>query len=234
MNVTFVELSNSQEDLLSLGEFYNQVYTTNFIDPDERVSLDDIEGFLKKKSDGWYKQNNYHVIIAKHEEKIIAGSISDYFADCSAAAIEFITVSQEYRGNKVGRLLLEKTIEVLNEDGELDLVVAEIENPEIYKGASVIPPLDRALIWKKYGFSRVDFNYIQPRLSENQQPISFLWLIAKQKKSETKITSSLLLEVLRCYFELAMGIEDAKLTEEYISVEKQLAGKEFVGLVDII
>lgn len=231
-NIEFIEITNSAEHLLILDEFYEQVYIKNFIDPDELVSVSEIKDFLARKSEGWYGENNYHVLVAKQGSEIIGGSISDYFSDCKSAAIEFITVSEQHRGKKIGRLLLDKTISVLESDGELNLVVAEIENPEVYDRASVISPVDRAVIWKRYGFFRIDFDYIQPRLSDSQSPASFLWLIARSP--DRRIKSSLVLDVLKSYFELAMGIEDAESTTEYIFAKNQFSSREYVELLEII
>ncbi|MEQ1638436.1 MAG: hypothetical protein ABL903_17325 [Methylococcales bacterium] len=73
----FLELSSLASDLSILSHFYTTIYELEFPDPDERESLENMSNYLRLKTEGWYRKNNYHILVVIQDEQLVAGSITD-------------------------------------------------------------------------------------------------------------------------------------------------------------
>ena len=176
-----------QSDLDLLRAFYDECFEPEFPDEDERETYEQIESYLRLKEFGWYENNNYHVIVMLDEdEKPIGGSISDYFNKPNAGVIEYIVIKPEYRRKGCGRRLLELTERALHDDADrsqkrpLDWIAAEVDDPFATKRPlHAIDPFEVARIWHKWGYRLLDFQYVQPSLDEDKNPVETLLLTAK-------------------------------------------------------
>ena len=100
--IEFRELSNRDEDFAILERFYRDLYVSEFPDPDERESLANMKEYLRLKAQGWYRDNNYHLLIALDAGRPCGAAISDYLAEANAGAIEFLVVDPLQRGSGLG------------------------------------------------------------------------------------------------------------------------------------
>lgn len=222
--ISHIELTNSKQDRELLRDFYQELYVIEFPDPDERESLENMERYLELKTQGWYGKNNYHITIGIQDGKPIAGVIADYLAEANSGVIEFLVVAPEFRHRKIGKAILEITESLLLADAKqhlgrnLDCIVAEMNDP--FKTTSVrdnVDPAKRTLIWKQWGYDGLDFPYIQPALSNSQQPASNLLLIAKifRETWSQSIPSVIVKAIVHEYLRWAMRIETPKACAEY-------------------
>lgn len=184
--ITFQELTDSSADIQRLTEFYDSIYVAEFPDPDERESLSNMIEYLKRRAQGWYGPNNYHILLAHENGRPIGGSITDYLAEPNVGVIEFLVVAASARQSGVGRRLLTKTEQLLDADadrftgGPLAAVLAEINDP--LAPAHVqdnLDPTTRTLIWDRWGYAGLDFPYVQPALSAEQRSVHNLMLIVR-------------------------------------------------------
>jgi hypothetical protein len=224
MTSSILELSSATDFQGLLDRFYHSIYVFEFPDSDERESLDNMKEYLRLKADGWYGKNNYHILIADGPEGPCAGSISDFLAGPNAGVIEFLVVGKNNRGRGTGKRLLDRTEQQFVEDAAMALgqrlgcVVAEMNDP-FKPGATAdnLDPFLRAAIWHKWGYSRLDFPYVQPALSEEQSPVGHLMLIAKAFRPEWKkaFPAQIVKSIVHEYIRWAMRIDRPFTSPEY-------------------
>lgn len=241
-DVAFRELTASDEDRVLVRRFYDEVYTAEFPDPDERESLANIERYLELKQAGWYGDNAYHVVVVECGEGIAGGAIADYLADPNAGAIEFLVVSPAWRGHGLGRRLLDHTEASIAADArragrpQADWIVAEINDPfRIDLAADNLDPFVRARIWGEWGYRKLDFPYVQPALSEDQQPVHHLLLAVKPLTGDyqDRLPSAGVLDTLREYMRWAMRIPEPKVNPEYGAMAAHLATRPHVPSIPL-
>src|SRR5688572_18112479 len=100
-------ISAISSDISLLREFYGSIYVQEFPDADERESLGNMENYLGLKEAGWYRTNNYHILLIKDDDDRIAGGVvADYFERSNIGIIEFMVVDPALRGHGLGKRLL--------------------------------------------------------------------------------------------------------------------------------
>lgn len=172
---------DDKSSMTLLGEYYISIYLDAFPDVNQRESLDNIIDYLTKKSTGWYKKNNYHVVLIAKGGKTIGGIICDYFARSNCGVIEYIAVQEEHQSGGVGTRLYQRALELMRMDAknngrnDIDYVLCEIERPGI-KGK--IEEDKQIWFWEKMGYRKLKFDYIQPALDSCKTGVFTLDLVA--------------------------------------------------------
>ena len=71
------ELDASPEGQAALQRFYHGLYVDEFPDPDERESLANMARYVELKAQGWYRRNNYHVLVIERGGRPVGGAVFD-------------------------------------------------------------------------------------------------------------------------------------------------------------
>lgn len=236
------ELTASIEDRALLGRFYAELYIPEFPDPDERESLTNMERYLELKAVGWYGRNNYHIGLVLQGEAPVAGVILDYLAEANAGVIEFLVVAASQRNQGLGTRVLNWAEQTLEADARqaactaLDWVLAEINDPFRPGGVDDnVDPFTRTAIWSNWGFTRLDFPYIQPALSVDQKPVYNLLLAAKILRPDyhEAVPASIVETVVHEYLRWAMRIEDPQSCGEFRTMQHYLRARSMVGTIPL-
>jgi GNAT superfamily N-acetyltransferase len=237
MNLVLSEISNRPEDIERLTHFYNEVYVPGFPDPDERESLCNMKKYLKLREEDWYGSNNYHIILGFDGDRAVAGSVSDYLATPNCGVIEFLLVDRSAQGTGNGRKVHDATLKALDADARrngrdaIDGIVIELNDPfRVASQDDNFDPFERALIWDRWGYGRLCFPYVQPALSDKQEPVICLLLAMKPvaPNFRHKIPPSLVSDVLREYMRWAMRIEKPEVNRNFIEMSQFLSGLSMV------
>ena len=238
------ELSAVPDDIALLQRFYRDVYLPEFPDPDERESLANMIHYLELKGQGWYGANNYHIVLMLECDRPVAGTVCDYLASADSGVIEFLAVAPDRRRHGLGKRLLHWIESTLLADAgsrttrALSCIVAEMHDPRLPDAHHAsLDPLARARIWSKWGYRKLDFDYVQPPLSATQQAARHLMLLAKIPNGVDQhdaVSAQQLCAVLREYLIWAMRIEDPEQTIEYQEMEAQLEGRSSVDLIPLV
>lgn len=202
------------DDMLLLRRFHDEVYVPGFPDPDERADLETIEHNLLLREQGWYGDNNFHVLICTAGDDVPGGAIADYLALPNAGVIEYLVIAPGLRSQGLGSRLLAETERALAADAaaagaQLRCVYAEVEDPRRAEPvAGSFDPAVRARIWRRWGYQACAFPYVQPALSAVQQPVETLLLAAKPMQAEAlrALPGTHLSEVVLEYLRWAMHI----------------------------
>lgn len=245
-SLNFIEVSyENPESIKLLCEFYAEIYLNVFPDPNERESLDNMLDYLKKKQLGWYAENNYHILLLANKEtnEIIGGSILDYLKKPNCGVIEFITVRKEYRGKGYGETIYKETLEVLRKDAaktknkSLDWVICEVNNPkETDMRLESMDPNVRLQFWEKLNFRILNFQYFQPALSEDKEPVRNLLLLSNILNPDwenSKVPSKILAEAICEYARLAMRIPEPHSNHIITQMLHELNREENVNIIPI-
>jgi len=232
MNIVFRDISDEPEELERLSRFYDELYVAGFPDPDERESLANMKRYLKLRREGWYGRNNYHIILALDGDHTVGASVSDYLATPNCGVIEFLLVAKALWGAGIGKRLHEATIAAFHEDarrvgyGGADAVVIELNDPfRVAPQNDNFDPFERAMIWDRWGYGRLCFPYVQPALSEDQEPVACLLLGMKPISAHLKnqVPSSTVCDVLTGYMRWAMRIDEPELDQTFVAMRDFLS-----------
>ncbi|VVJ17429.1 Uncharacterised protein [Amycolatopsis camponoti] len=236
--IRFHDLTATDADIALLTVFYQDHYAAEFPDPDERESLANMIEYLRLREQGWYGHNNYHIILASMNGVTVGCSVVDYFAGPNAGMIEFLMVVPAFRNAGVGRAILAETERVLESDATagagapLAHVFAEINDPFLPTGApDNLDPADRALVWDRWGFRGLDLPYVQPALSEAQEPVTNLLLICKTFGEPC--TPRTVRSAVADYVRWAMRVEDPERCPEFQALAAHLATLGSVGMFSL-
>jgi GNAT superfamily N-acetyltransferase len=240
--LSFRELTTSEEDRGILRRFYEETYRPAFPQPDEQEAVERLEGYLAFKARGGYGPNNYHILVALHRDRPVAGVIMDYLAEANAGIVEFIVTTPGWRRYRLGSRMLRWAERAAAADARrslgrgLDLMLAELEDPFKFADDHAHPdPFDRLGIWDGWGFRKLDFPYVQPALSRAQRPVTHLLLAAKPINPALRehVPSRVVERAVHEYIRWAMMPLRPARSPEYKRMRRYLARRRAVPLLSL-
>jgi GNAT superfamily N-acetyltransferase len=239
MRLVFKDISDAPDDLERLAEFYCGLYEAGFPDANERESLANMQRYLRLKRECWYGPNNYHIILALDGDRTVAASVSDYLAKPNCGIIEFLLVDESVRGTGIGKRIHAETVRTLDTDARriarngLDGVVIELNDPfRVAPQDDNYDPFERAMIWDSWGYGRLCFPYVQPALSEGQEPVDCLLLAIKPISPglQGQVPAATVGDVLAGYLRWAMRIDEPELDPNFAAMKDYLSNVPMVPI----
>ena len=226
------------EDRVAMADFsvfYAGMYTKAFPDDNERESLVNFIAYLKRSvtTPDW----TYHILLAKDDQGVvIGGAIFNYFAKSNAVVVEFIVVDEQQRSKHLGSRLFDQILEVGDKDARahgkkgLEYAFCEVESPEAAKNG-----VGHLHFWDTNWMKRLNFEYVQPALSSDQEPVTGLWFVCRSrtKKDIVSLPSSLVKSVVYDYVNYSMSVEDPMKNKDYAAMDAQLSAVKDVALLPI-
>jgi GNAT superfamily N-acetyltransferase len=236
------EITTSPDDIVLFRQFYNAVYIPEFPDSNEQESSENMEHYLQLKSEGWYKNNNYHILLYLDNNIPVAGAIIDYLSEPNSGVIEFLVVKESYRGSGLGTQLLKWIEDTIDTDSRRvghpywDYIFVEVNDPfKTYMKPDSMDPFERVLIWDHWGYKLATMPYIQPSLSADKEPVDDLLFACKSRhiKNVNMISSSVLNQTIYNYIVWAMRIGDPDSNSEYAKMSQFLEKQKTVNLTSL-
>lgn len=243
MTMELFDLTDSPADLARFDRFFHELYVSGFPDPDERESPENMIEYLRLRAAGWYGANNYHILLLTEDDRPVAAAVSDYLAIPNTGVIEFLIVADDCRGKGYGRKLFDATEKLLQEDASrnkqpaLAAIVIELNDPfRVAPPNDNHDPFERTRIWAKWGFGRLNFPYVQPALSEDQEPVRCLILGAKPLVPELQsaLPAAMVRQILIGYLKWAMRIADPEADATFQLMAAYLDGLDRVPLTSLL
>jgi len=190
----YVNLRESYSEAL-LSRFYNDLMKKNFPIEDE---LEPLETWISKIDPAQASKlhaNDYifNVLlaldptnkIAGTDDEVIAGGIVfEYYKQSNCALITYFVVETEYRRGGLVKLLIQRALPILNQaslknvNKSCDLILAETNATGVEDG--VMESTVRHKIMQRLGFMELKFEYTQPPLDEEMDPVFDLLLICHE------------------------------------------------------
>ncbi len=236
--ISFMEVSLSDKASFSaFSQFYSDVYLECFPNADERETYDSLIQYLRNAmTDIRYR---YHIVLVENRGRIIGGGIFDYFKASNCGMLEYVAIQPEFQSSGVGTQLYRHILSVLEEDAfrnqhKLACVFCEVESSD-YLGATGNSSKVKCIpFWRKQGFSKLDFHYIQPALSANQKSVEILNLIACNLTGKNSfLPKELVLLVIKEYMLYCMRIDHPEAHPVYREMAKSLEGQEEIRLLPL-
>lgn len=237
-----VDLHNKSH-LSDLAQFYTNVYIECFPNANERETFDSLLEYLALNEK--CAEYDYHILLLKDNNgEIVGGAIFDYFKNVNSAVIEFIAVKNDLQSKGLGSMLFHKVQNILSGDANrykkeyVDNVFCEIDAPvpdESGKTKEAKPHVGKYLyFWDKNKFKRLKFNYLQPALAPDKQPVNSLWFTVAASGTVNNFSGETVLKVLYNYFKYCMRIDRPEENEQYRKMKEEIEQLGNIELVNII
>lgn len=171
----------------ALRQFHN-IMIEAFPDPSEREDMEILRTNLREGS--WADGDEicrYHIVVMRQGDQVVGGTSFYFYTDGGDALGigSYLAVKEEFRGQGIGTELIDLRGRILCRDAqELDCylkgLVIQISDPELMSAAEiendVMDPWDRENFWRRRGFRKIYFNFIQPSIREGEPAIEYLSL----------------------------------------------------------
>ena len=111
-----------------------------------------------------------------------------------------------------------------------DYIFCEIDSPE-YSRAEIKKYL---YFWDKNHYRHLEFSYVQPALSDAQEPVTGLWLTVSPQHTVTDtLPAQAVVDAVYDYIKYAMGITPEE-NEEFLAMRGELTENEAVALSPLL
>lgn len=180
-NLIFWDLREHPDQRL-LHRFYNDFMITAFPLEDERDPVESWEHLLSDEARSSLEDPAWHLLLVfdqkdRNKTNILAGGAFEHYAKSNCALLTYVVIHPDCRGQGLARQLIAHEVAILQRDarqrcqaGDCRAVFAEMNSPQrIQEAQDVMNPALRLKIFDKIGFRKLDFDYIQPPLSPEQQ-----------------------------------------------------------------
>ena len=158
-------LINNRESLIQnitwVNKFEAELYIPNFPNENEREPFENIKQRILNND---YPTTTITLLI--EDDKLIGGCVIDSYIECKSIEPIYLVVNKEMRNRGYGRKLLDVSITNME---NIKHVFLEVDDPQkpIDESNITIDPQKRLNMYLNWGFKVLNFNYIQPPLSEN-------------------------------------------------------------------
>lgn len=208
----------NSKNYIEFEKFYNNIFIKNFNNKNEYSSLEIVLDLIKNE---YYDSLESNIILYKINNEIIAGCIFNYFDKINSIGIEFITVSNSHKRKGIGTTIVSDVIQYVKDFRNIiKYVFGEIELKNI-----VVQNF-----WEKLGFKKIDFNYIQPSIS-NKNPVDNLTLIVKT--TENYISTKIIKKFIVLYSKIAILVDDTENNDSIKKMFNEIKNKDKLNLSKI-
>eukprot|EP00928_Gymnodinium_smaydae_P041557 TRINITY_DN28108_c0_g1_i2.p1 TRINITY_DN28108_c0_g1~~TRINITY_DN28108_c0_g1_i2.p1 ORF type:complete len:475 (-),score=27.48 TRINITY_DN28108_c0_g1_i2:370-1794(-) len=225
--IQIVDLRETRRDLLP--EVYRELLETHFPVEGELDELEDMEAGLEASDTN---RPELHVLVAICSDDTLCGcACYEYYPLGNFCLLSYICVAHAFRRQGIARrfmLALEAQTKAQKTYKQLTAVFAETHCADVEDG--IMDPRERQEVLAALGFRCLQFDYIQPPLSDHQEPCGGLRLLVKDQSC---LHSEVIVEYLDNFAGSVMGWEHESWKQEpyYKQQVKQLLDLPYVNAV---
>lgn len=245
-----------EKDVKLFNQFYCDLFAPAFPDKDECDSIESIMDQSGRFS--VMEGEEFFVILAIRGTKIVGGVIAEYFSKSNCGMIDYIVVSKDERGKKLGTRIIDYVIDVMSKSAKsykefnsgIDYCFFEVEDPDKVKQkmesssdemnlVRVEEAYDRINFWSHMAAEAITVDYYHPAIGNDQSVVDYLSLCVlecangKRWSWKEKIAKKTLIDFVNEYFWSAYNIQNVKDDECYKKIACSVQGVEQVVLVPI-
>lgn len=203
-----------------------KLYEASFPDVNEREDPQIITDRIKLESKERYFPETT-IILAVSEDKVMGGTVIEYYAECKCFLLTYILVDNEFRGRGVARFLIGNGIRsVVDAKGKDEVKAVYFESNIPWKTVNdSFDPWERLRVFSKLGAKWIDINYTQPSLGKGRNKVHNLYLLIFPSLTglSDKVEKSDLISFLEVFYQ-SLGIpepyNDADFREMIMSINE--------------
>ncbi|RUS32933.1 hypothetical protein BC938DRAFT_473770 [Jimgerdemannia flammicorona] len=242
---------NYSHDLLA--SFYKDLMVPNF--GQFESELEPVSVWFKQFEDADHQSlYTLHVILvldqdpsklSHHSKAVIYGGVCcEYYPKSNCGLMTYIAVSPTAKASGLGKLLVSHVLASLNAEARsrgharCHAIYLETNNDHVDASKDVMLPATRRKVLHKLGFRILKFDYVQPRLSDDQDKCRDLYFAAHDSFLEEHVgdgTSKVhvlhsqhLLEFIKEFYVVLQGEDSITEDEDYLKAEKTLKGLKYI------
>jgi len=194
-----------------------------------------------------------HILIVfekkDHERNhIVGGGVCEYYPKSNCGLYTYTATSPSWQRRGVGGLIVKHVLNAIALEAkkagknECDGIFLETNNPDLVNSEQdVMDPSLRHKVLQKLGFTILDFNYVQPALSEEQENCKTLLFAVHKSFLETKeisghgttgFHSQIILNFLKEFFIILKGEDSLTNDPDFLDQQRQLTNRSFIPIAD--
>jgi len=243
--IDYIEVSDPDSDLIA--DFHDNVLVEAFPDKyvREDIPIPRKNVILKNWTDG-NEICRYHLFTACKDGRVIGG-VSFYFFSFGSYAIgmgSYIGVRKEHRKGGIGRKLIDIRDQTLFADARefdcyLKELVIQVNDPSLMKIGEIkndsMAPWKREMFWRKRGYRKIAFNFIQPAIKPEYPPVEYLSLhiypYVHELKDMKRISREELREIIYCFVKCTGTVGPMETDPSYLRMKYELAEQEYFAVI---
>ncbi|HGJ66249.1 TPA: N-acetyltransferase [bacterium] len=230
-----------------VAKFHDNVLVEAF--PDFYVR-EDIPLLRKNLKEGTWCDHGetcrYHLIVAKKENNIVGG-VSFYFFSFGDYAIgmgSYIGVKKEHRRGGIGIKLIDLRDKFILKDArELGQytkgLIIQVNDPSLMKINEIrrdsMDPWKREMFWRRRGYKKIAFDFIQPAIKPEYPPIEYLSLhlypYSKEWSDLQKLSRDELSNIIYCFVRCTGTVGPLETDPAYMRMKSELAEQDFFAVI---
>jgi len=188
----------------------------------------------------------YHLGIAQWEDKVVGG-ISFYFFGRNQTGLgmgSYLAVKKEFRNKGIGTELIDLRNQMLSRDADqldcqLKGLIIQVNDPELMSAEEidqdVVDSWERELFWRRRGYRKIAFNFIQPPIREGEPPVEYLSLYmfpnCQEWKRMESIASPELRDVVDCFIRCTGTPGPPETDPSYLRMKSELAAQDYFQIL---
>lgn len=245
MPIEYVEILDPDSD--AIVEFHDNVLVEAF--PDVYV-LEDVPILRRNLKEGSWADGNetcrYHLFVVYKDNQVVGG-VSFYYFSFGSHAIgmgSYIAVKKEHRRGGIGIKLIDIRDQVLHKDSmELNCyikgLVVQVNDPSLMKIEEIkqdsMDPWKREMFWRRRGYRKIAFNFIQPSVKEVYPPVEYLSLhifpYSSEWKEMKRISKNELYSITYCFIRCTTTIGPMENDPSYRRMKAELDEQEYFAVI---
>ena len=234
--MNYIEVINPNSD--EVKQFHD-VLVEAFPDPCEREDVEILRWNLRRGS--WTTQDEvcrYHLIIARQGGRAVGGT-SFYFYSNEQNALgmgAYLAVRNDFRSEGIGTKLIDLRDRILSRDAselhcQLKGLIIQVSDPELMGAEEierdVMDPWERERFWKRQGYRKINFDFLQPPIREGEPPVEYLSLYmvpyCPEWESMEYISRAELRNVIDCFIKCTGTPGSPETDPSYLQMRAELA-----------
>lgn len=241
----YVEIIDPDSDAVKQ---FHDVLVEAFPDPREREDVEILRANLRDGSwAGGDEVCRYHFVIAQWEDKVVGG-ISFYFFCRNQTALgmgSYLAVEKEFRDKGIGTELIHLRNQMLSGDADqldchLKGLIIQVNDPQLMSAEEIdqdaVDSREREQFWRRRGYRKIAFNFIQPPIREGEPPVEHLSLYmfpyCQEWKRMEHISRTELHDIVDCFIKCTGTPGPWETDPSYLQMKSELAAREYFPILN--
>ena len=221
---------------------FHDVLVEAFPDHHEREDLEILRWNLRRGS--WTTQDEvcrYHLVVATQDGRAVGG-VSFYFYSSEGNALgmgSYLAVRSDFRTEGLGTKLIDLRNRILSRDAlepncQLKGLIIQVSDPEFMSAEEierdVMNPFERERFWKRRGYRKIDFDFVQPPIRKGEPPVEYLSLYmfpyCPEWENMGYVSRAELRNIIDCFIKCTGTPGSPETDPSYLQMQAELATQE--------